>query len=90
MTLLASRVRNDLFCFLAEVFVDFEPLDLPVMSLFVRRFLGRWKAEGLVLAYETGAERLAKRHYRIVVDLDMTQKQAERAVAESFDRVLRR
>lgn len=90
VTLLASRVRDGLLRFLTEVFVDVEPLDLPVMSLFIRRYLGRWKAEGLVLSYETGAERLGKHHYRIVVDLDLTKKQAERAVAEGFDRVLRR
>ncbi len=90
MTLLASNVRDSLFRLLAEIFVDVEPLDLPLVSLFLRRYLGRWKARGSVTAYKTSAERLGKRHYRITVDLDLTKKQTEAAIIEGLDRTVGR
>lgn len=90
VALLASRVRDSLFRFLAEVFVDVEPLDLPFISFVIRRYLGRWKAEGFILSYKSSAERFGKRHYRITVELDLTKRQAEHAIVEGFDRVVGR
>ncbi len=54
----------------------FEPLAPPLVSYYVRRRLGTWKSEGIISDYSAKTVRLGTFHYRILVEMELTGKQA--------------
>jgi hypothetical protein len=60
---------------LAKVFPMFEPFMPTYISANVRNRLKSLKQRGLILDYKTKTRRLGKLHYKIAVDVDLTQQQ---------------
>ena len=87
---MSTKVTATLVDLFAKLFPAVEPLTPRFVSLFLTRYLRRWKTEGSILSYKTRVKRLGKLHYRINVDIDVTQKQAEialkRALKETIER----
>jgi hypothetical protein len=55
----------------------FEPLAPPAISYFLKRKLKEYKEQGLISEFKTKIRRLGKFHYRIEIDFDLTEKQAQ-------------
>jgi hypothetical protein len=70
---------------LIRLFPLVEPLTPRAVSYYIGRQLRNWKNNNLILDYRTRTRRLGKFHYKIIVDLDLTPKQASRML-----RMLRR
>lgn len=87
---MSTKVMARLVDLFAKLFPAIEPLTPRFVSLFLTRYLRRWKSEGLILSYRTRVARLGKLHYRIILDIDITQKQTEialrKALVETIDR----
>jgi hypothetical protein len=66
----------------------FEPISPRFISLLLRRRLSEWEREGLIAGSKTKTRRIGKFHYRVEVDLDLTQQQANRILAATLARVL--
>jgi len=54
----------------------FEPSTPSFVSFFLNRKLNEWKDKRLINDFETKTERIGKFHYKIHVNLIMTQEQA--------------
>ena len=61
---------------LVTMFFAVEPLAPRYLSYYIRRYLKGWKNRGLILDYNVSTRRLGKFHYKVIVDLDLTPKQA--------------
>jgi hypothetical protein len=66
----------------------FEPISPRFMSFLLRRRLSEWEREGLVAGSKIKTRRIGKFHYKVEVDLDLTQQQANRILAATLARVL--
>jgi hypothetical protein len=60
----------------------FEPLAPRAISYFLRRKLKELKEQGLISEFKTKIRRLGKFHYRIQIDFDLTEKQANYVLGE--------
>jgi hypothetical protein len=68
----------------------FEPISPRFISFLLRRRLGEWEREGLIAGSKTKIRRIGKFHYRVEVDLDLTQKQANRMLTATMARILKK
>lgn len=53
----------------------FEPLAPTGINIFLSRTLGNLKKQGLISDYKAKTKRIHKFHYRIFMDLDLTEMQ---------------
>ena len=65
------------FSFLVRVAFIFEPVSPRFFSFLLGRKLKEWKNKRLIDDYNTKTERIGKFHYKIDMDLDLTQEQAK-------------
>lgn len=61
---------------LIRLFSVVEPLTPRAVSYYIGRYLRNWKNNNLIFDYRIRTRRLGKFHYKIIVDLDLTPKQA--------------
>lgn len=73
----------------AIAFPLFEPLLPRYISANVRKRLKNLKQQGVILDYKTKTRRLGKLHYKIAVDLDLTQEQMTLILRELSDQASR-
>ncbi len=78
-SLISSVVRVML-----KVAFRFEPLAPTAISLLMHQQLHRYRDGGIISDYKTHTKRLGKYHYRIEVDLDVTDMQALHLLANVF------
>ena len=74
---MSSSVREKLTGLLLRVAFAFEPLAPTAISFYLGRRLNELKDEGLISGYKSHTQRLGKFHYRIEIDFDLTEKQAQ-------------
>jgi len=67
-----------------------EPLVPHYISYYIRRYLRGWKNRGLILDYRASTRRLGKFHYKIIVDVDLTPKQADGILSQQLLQALER
>lgn len=79
----ASRV-------LFRVALVFEPLAPAAITLYLNQRLHRYKESGAICSYKAHTKRLGKFHYRIMLDLDVTGKQALHLAGNVFPKQLKR
>ncbi len=60
-----------------------EPLTPRAVSYYLGRYLRNWKNRNVILGYKIRTRRLGKLHYKIIVDLDLTSKQARRILSRT-------
>jgi hypothetical protein len=77
---MSERVTTALIDIFAKIFPAIEPLTPRLFSLFLTRYLRRWKANGSILSYKARVKRLGKQHYLATVDIEVTRKQTEQAL----------
>jgi hypothetical protein len=87
---MSTKVTAALIDLFAKLFPAVEPLAPRFVSLFLTRYLRRWKTEGSILSYRTRVKRLGKLHYRVDVDIDVAQKQAETALKRALEETIER
>ena len=75
---------------LARLASFFEPISPRFISFLLRRRFGEWEREGLVAGSKIKTRRIGKFHYRIEVDLDLTQQQANRILTATLTRILKK
>jgi hypothetical protein len=73
-----------------KVAFRFEPLAPTAISLLLYQQLHRYREEGIISNYKSHTKRLGKYHYRIEVDLDVTDRQALHLLANVFPKQFRR
>lgn len=78
-SLISSVVRVML-----RVAFRFEPLAPTAISLLLHEQLHRYRDGGIITNYKTHTKRLGKYHYHIVVDLEVTDRQALHLLANIF------
>ena len=69
----------------AKAFPLFEPLLPKYITRNLRRRLKNLKERGVILDYKAKTRRLGKLHYKIAVDIDLTQEQAVAIMKELSD-----
>jgi DNA-binding Lrp family transcriptional regulator len=69
----------------AKAFPLLEPLLPRYITRNVRRRLKDLKERGVILDYKAKTRRLGKLHYKIAVDVDLTQEQAAAIMKELSD-----
>lgn len=74
---------------LTRAFPLFEPLLPRYISANVRKRLKNLKQQGVILDYKTKTRRLGKLHYKIAVDVDLTQEQMTLILRELSDQARR-
>jgi len=84
-----ARIMERLVPLLAIAFPLFEPLLPRYISANVRKRLKNLKQQGVILDYKTKTRRLGKLHYKIAVDLDLTQEQMTLILRELSDQARR-
>jgi hypothetical protein len=67
----------------------FEPLAPRAISYYLTRRLKELKKQGLISDFETKTRRLGKFHYKIAVDLDLTEKQANDVLGDLLPKQLK-
>jgi hypothetical protein len=70
-----------MFNFLFRIAFAFEPLAPTAISYFLSRNLRDWKQQGLISDYKTHSQRLGKFHYKVIVDIDVNEKQVHHLFA---------
>jgi len=75
---------------LIRLFSIVEPLTPRAVSYYIGRYLRNWKNNNLILDYKIRTRRLGKLHYKIIVDLDLTPKQADRILSQQLLQALKR
>lgn len=75
---------------LFRIVLVFEPLAPTAITLYLNQRLHRYKESGALCNYKAHTKRLGKFHYRIQMDLDLTEKQAIRLVGNIFPNQLKR
>ncbi|XHH08822.1 MAG: hypothetical protein ACFCUE_14835 [Candidatus Bathyarchaeia archaeon] len=68
----------------------FEPLAPTAITLYLNQRLHRYKEAGVLCDYKAHTKRLGKFHYRIIMDLDLTGKQALHIVGNIFPKQFKR
>jgi hypothetical protein len=84
-----ARIMERLVRLHAIAFPLFEPLLPRYISANVRKRLKNLKQQGVILDYKTKTRRLGKLHYKIAVDLDLTQEQMTLILRELSDQASR-
>lgn len=84
-SLISSAVRV-----LLKVAFAFEPLAPTAITVLMNQQLHRYKEAGIVCNYKTRTKRLGRYHYRVVMDLDLTGKQAVHLLGNIFPKQLSR
>ena len=69
----------------AKAFPLLEPLVPRYITRNVRKRLKNLKERGVILDYKAKTRRLGKLHYKIAVDVDLTQQQAAAIIKEMSD-----
>jgi hypothetical protein len=75
---------------LLRVALAFEPLAPTAITVLMNQQLHRYKEGGIVGNYKTHTKRLGKYHYRIEIDLDLTDMQAYHLLGNLFPKQLGR
>ncbi len=75
---------------LMPLFPLVEPLAPSFVSYYLGRYLEKWKNQGLIIDYTLNSRRLGKLHYKVVVDLDLTPKQARELMIKNVSQLLKR
>ena len=73
---MSGQFSQRFFSFMVRVAFIFEPLAPRLIVYYLSQRLKEWKKQGLISEFETKTRRLGKFHYKIEVDLDVTQEQA--------------
>ncbi|MFA5572248.1 MAG: hypothetical protein GX799_02945 [Crenarchaeota archaeon] len=73
---------------LLRVALAFEPLAPTAITVLMNQQLHRYKEGGIVNNYKTNTKRLGKYHYRIEVDLDLTNMQTYHLLGNIFPQQL--
>lgn len=68
----------------------FEPLAPTAITIYLNRQLRRYRSKGAITGYKAHTKRLGKFHYKIMLDLEVTGKQALHLVGNMFPNQLRR
>ena len=84
-SLISSAVRV-----LMRVAFVFEPLAPTAITALMNQQLHRFKEAGAISKYKTHTKRLGKYHYRIEINLDLTDKQAIHLLGNLFPKQLSR
>jgi hypothetical protein len=71
-------LSSNLLRLFARFALFFEPISPRFVSFWLRRRLKKWKSRGLIDAYRVNTRRVGKFHYRIILDLELNRRQAER------------
>jgi hypothetical protein len=87
---MSSRVSGRLIAVLVDLFPFLEPFVPPFVSLYLSRQLSRWKSLGLISDYSRSVRRLGRLHYKVSVDLELTQKQLDGILRRAADERIRR
>ena len=76
---------------LLRVFVRFalffEPISPRFISFWLRRRLKDWKDKGLISDYKVTTERTGKFHYKILLDLELSEQQVEWVLDDTLLRI---
>jgi hypothetical protein len=75
---------------LMRVAFVFEPLAPTAITVLMNQQLHRFKEAGAIGDYKTHTKRLGKYHYKIVMDLDLTGRQALHLLGNLFPKQLSR
>jgi hypothetical protein len=75
---------------LMRVAFVFEPLAPTAITVLINQQLHRFKEVGAIGDYKTRTKRLGKYHYRIVMNLDLTGRQAVHLLGNLFPKQLSR
>ncbi len=75
---------------LFRIVLVFEPLAPTAITLYLNRELHRYRESGAITNYKAHTKRLGKFHYKILLDLDLTGKQAIHLVGNIFPKQFRR
>lgn len=78
-SLMESAVRV-----LLRVAFAFEPLASTAITVLMNQQLHRYKEGGIVGNYKTRTKRLGKYHYRMEIDLDLSDMQASHLLGNVF------
>lgn len=84
-SLIESAVRV-----LLRVAFVFEPLAPTAISVLLHQQLHRYRDGGIISDYKTNTKRLGKYHYRIEIDLDLTDMQTFHLLGNLFPKQLSR
>lgn len=87
---MSTRITSALIDIFSKVFPAIEPLTPGLFSLFLTRYLRRWKTKGSILSYRTRVKRLGKLHYLATVDIEVTRKQTELALKRFLEETTER
>ncbi len=82
-SLIGSAVRV-----LLRLAFRFEPLAPTAIALVMHEQLHRYRDGGIISDYKTHTKRLGKYHYRIEMDLEVTDRQAVHLLANIFPKQL--
>jgi hypothetical protein len=69
---------------LLRVAFVFEPLAPTAITLLMNQQLHRYKESNIIGEYKTHTKRLGKYHYRVIIDLDLTGRQAMHLLGNIF------
>jgi hypothetical protein len=69
---------------LLKVALAFEPLAPTAITVLMNQQLHRYKEGGIVGDYKAHTKRLGRYHYRIEIDLDLTDRQAYHLLGNLF------
>jgi hypothetical protein len=81
---------SDYLPLLARFALFFEPISPRFVSFWLRRRLRKWKNRGLIDDYKVKTRRISKFHYKIEVDLDLRQQQADYILSDVLSRMVKR
>jgi len=80
-----AQIREQFVPLLMKAFPILDPFVPRLISANVRKRLKSLKEQGVILDYKTKTRRLGKLHYKIAVDLDLTQEQMALILKELSD-----
>lgn len=90
MTEADANLSSNLTRLFARFALFFEPISPRFVSFELERKLRKWKNSGIIDDYKVTSKRTAKFHYRIEVNLELTQRQAKRIIGDTLIRTLRK
>jgi hypothetical protein len=86
----AENLSANLFSLLSRLLLSVEPIRPRLISFLLRRQLREWKRRGLIENYKTKTRTIAKLHYKIEIDLDVTPQQTDWVLTHALIRIFRR
>ncbi|MEM3000454.1 MAG: hypothetical protein QXV09_01740 [Candidatus Bathyarchaeia archaeon] len=87
---MSTRVRQRFFSILMKGAFLFEPLAPRVISYYLTRQLKELESEGRLSSFHAKTRRLGKFHYKMEINLELTPKQAARALDDLLLNKLKR